>query len=464
MAQGRDMFAPLTNYFAGYAQARLDDFPFTTPQWSYLDAINELNRSPHLTLFAGHGDPGTVMGLIADDIDGLTNPWPSLIYSVSCDSGAFDNDNFFDPFDCVGEELVKRNSRAAFATILNSREGWYDAQTEWKWSGEFQIKFFEELLNKGNTRLGVANQFSKHALIPKVETTGLMTYRFCYFEITLFGDPHLALQVPPSEAQLAVTSTHGGASPPVGAHAYAPGTPVTGTVTNSPLAAGAGTQYVCSGWTGTGSVPASGGGTQVSFTINADSQLAWAWKTQVWFAVSASAGGAVNTANGWHDRGTALSVQASPADFYHFVRWTGDVPAGLETNATLNLTLNQPRTITATFAGNVTSRGTPEWWLASFGWTNQFEAASLADTDRDGAPAWAEYIAGNSPVEGASALRVSAVPVSGSNTVLRWPSVANRRYAVYRASIASGPFTPIANNLPATPPFNTFADPAAGAA
>lgn len=466
VAQGWDMFVPLTNYFAGYEQARLDDSPFTTPQWSYLDALRELNRSPHLALFAGHGDPSTLMGLIPDDLDALTNAWPSLTYSVSCDAGAFDNDHFLDPFDCVGEELVKRNAHAAFAAILNSREGWFDAQAEWRWSGEFQIKFFEELLGKGQTRLGVANQLSKHSLISKVETGGLMTYRFCMFEITLFGDPHVALQVPARTASLAVASAHGGASPPVGTMDHALGGPVTCAVTNSPLSGGVGTQYVCTGWSGTGSVPASGTGTQVSFTLSTNSQLTWTWKTQVWFAVSAGGGGDVSAASGWRDLGASLLIQATASNYHHFVRWTGDVPAGAQSNATLNLTMSQPRAVVAAFAANVTSHGTPEWWLADYGWTNQFEAASLADADDDGLPAWAEFIAGTSPVDASSALRASLTSAAGagSGRVLRWPSAANRWYSVHRADTPNGVFVRLTNGIPGIPPMNTFTDSTAGAA
>ncbi len=464
-AQGWDMFVPLTNYFAQFHQARLDDSPFTTPQWSYLDAINELNLSPHLALFAGHGDPSTVMGLIPDDLDTLTNLSPSLTYSVSCDAGAFDNDNFLDPFDCIGEELVKRNSRAAFAAILNSREGWYDTQTEWKWSGEFQIKFFDELLNRGNTRLGVANQLSKQDLVGKVETSGLMTYRFCYFEITLFGDPHVALQMPPPNPQLIVASAHGGAWPPVGTNEYAPAALLTCAVTNSLVSGGTGTQYVCTGWLGTGSVPSSGSGTQVSFTLGTNSQLTWTWKTQVWFAVSASGNGFINAANGWQDVGTGLAVQAVASNYHHFVRWTGDVPAGMESNAALNLTMSQPRTLTATFAANVTSLGTPEWWLVGYGWTNQFEAASLTDSDHDGMAAWAEYIAGTNPLDSASVLRAGLALGAGpgSGRVLAWPSVAGHWYSVYRADSPNGVFTRLTKGIPAAPPINTFSDSAAGA-
>jgi uncharacterized repeat protein (TIGR02543 family) len=48
----------------------------------------------------------------------------------------------------------------------------------------------------------------------------------------------------------------------------------------SPTGGPAGTQYICTGWTGTGSVPASGSYSLVTFTMNAPSSITWNWKTQ----------------------------------------------------------------------------------------------------------------------------------------------------------------------------------------
>jgi hypothetical protein len=55
------------------------------------------------------------------------------------------------------------------------------------------------------------------------------------------------------------------------------GTNITETVT-SPVAGPTGTQYVCTGWTGTGSVPASGTATSVTFTITQPSSITWLWE------------------------------------------------------------------------------------------------------------------------------------------------------------------------------------------
>ncbi len=84
--------------------------------------------------------------------------------------------------------------------------GWFDPRQVWKYSGEYQIKFFEQLLDKGQTNLGKACQLSKHDLLGQVETTGVMAYRWCYFQINLLGDPHAAVQLT-GNGQGSVSST-----------------------------------------------------------------------------------------------------------------------------------------------------------------------------------------------------------------------------------------------------------------
>jgi len=200
-AQGGDMFEPLLPYLAGQQVTWLDDRPFSTPQWTKSDLQAALNGSPHLALFNGHGNDEVLMsshliptrGIRTADVDVLTNAFPFLAYSVGCNVGQFDNDRWSP--DAIGEELVKRNARGAFAAVFNSRLGWYDPLDESKYSGEFQTRFFAHLLAHSQTNLGVANQFSKHDLVGQIESSGLMPYRWCYYEITLLGDPHLACRM-----------------------------------------------------------------------------------------------------------------------------------------------------------------------------------------------------------------------------------------------------------------------------
>lgn len=201
LAQGGDMFDPLLPLFADYRITWMDD-RFTTPRWTKTDAITAINQSPHLVLLNGHGNDFTLIGLEnyparaieTADLDALANAYPFLAYSVGCNVGQFDNDRYSP--DSIGEELLKRNNRGAFAAILNSRLGWYDSQDESKYSGEFQRQFFYQLLTRQPHHLGVANQLGKQDLIAHVESGGIMTYRWCYYEITLFGDPHAEWQMP----------------------------------------------------------------------------------------------------------------------------------------------------------------------------------------------------------------------------------------------------------------------------
>ncbi len=57
------------------------------------------------------------------------------------------------------------------------------------------------------------------------------------------------------------------------------GTEITESVT-SPSSNTAGTRHVCTGWTGTGSVPPSGSNSSTTFTLNRASNITWNWKTQ----------------------------------------------------------------------------------------------------------------------------------------------------------------------------------------
>jgi hypothetical protein len=174
--------------------AWLDDRPQTTPVWGAADALAALNRAPLLVAHAGHTDFYTVMRFSRSNLNLLTNPTPFLLYTTGCHAGEFDNGP---GADCIAEELVKRYARGAFAVLANTREGWYDSEAEERYSGEFQIRFFDRLLSDEKTSIGVAHQLAKQDLLGSVETSGSnMPYRWCTFGITLFGDPYQPVRVP----------------------------------------------------------------------------------------------------------------------------------------------------------------------------------------------------------------------------------------------------------------------------
>jgi hypothetical protein len=194
--QGADMFNPLLPVLDHWRLDWLDDRPKKLPQWSSADVIDGLNRSPQIALYSGYGDPDIVMRMHTWELTRLTNEWPFLACSVACNVGQFDHGKFYP--DSFGETLINGGPHGAFAAILNARAGWFDPQYPWKYSGEFQAGLFAELLQDGHQHLGMANQRSKENLIGLVEQDGRMTYRWCYYGISLLGDPHVPFQIPNS--------------------------------------------------------------------------------------------------------------------------------------------------------------------------------------------------------------------------------------------------------------------------
>ena len=197
--QGGDMFKPLRPLLGRFHADWLDDQPHKLPQWTRTEALAALNRSPRVVLYNGHGNADILMRLHTSDLTQLTNEWPFLACSVGCSAAEFDHGKFWP--DSFGEALVNGSRHGAFAAILNARAGWFDPQYPWKYSGEFQAQLFEELLQRGHVNLGLANQHSKEELIGQVESKGAMTYRWCYYGITLLGDPHLPFHPPPASLE-----------------------------------------------------------------------------------------------------------------------------------------------------------------------------------------------------------------------------------------------------------------------
>jgi hypothetical protein len=85
--------------------------------------------------------------------------------------------------------------------------------------------------------------------------------------------------------------------------------------------------------------------------------------------------------------------------------------------------------------------------VLSYAWAQQYDfptdgSADYADSDRDGANNWQEWIAGTIPTDASSALRVFNPKADGSGITVSWQSASNRTYFLERAT-----------NLGAAPPF-----------
>jgi hypothetical protein len=96
-----------------------------------------------------------------------------------------------------------------------------------------------------------------------------------------------------------------------------------------------------------------------------------------------------------------------------------------------------------------TNHPTPHWWLASHGYTQNFENAVM-NIGSNGGALWESFIAGLDPNDPNSQLRLYVAPGSGNNVVLHWNAVTGRVYTVLASTNGMNAFAPIisAENLP----------------
>ncbi|HAL92599.1 MAG TPA: hypothetical protein DCM68_06200 [Verrucomicrobia bacterium] len=235
----------------------------------------------------------------------------------------------------------------------------------------------------------------------------------------------LPLVVANTSCVLTVSSAHGTATPPGGIYLHPPGTILTNSVAAPDPAND--TQLVCAGWAMTGNEPASGTDTNFTMTLTNHATLTWLWATNYWLDTEAAEQGSVSVADSWQLAGSTTQITAVANAYYHFTHWSGSVSSA---DNPLDLLMDAPKAVQANFDTNYAPYGTPEWWLAQFGWTNDFDAAETND-EPDGFPAWQEYIADTDPTNAASYPRVASIATDGTNPVVAWPASSNRVYQIH---------------------------------
>lgn len=180
-----------------------------------------------------------------------------------------------------------------------------------------------------------------------------------------------------SGTPLQVSSAHGAPNPSAGWHGFAPGTDIQASV-DTPVETHPGVRRLCAGWTGFGSVPPTGNGNSVSFTLSGLSFLKWNWSTEMRLAPSATAGGKLNLARAWLPEGTVVNLRAEPDPGYLFWHWSGDLAT---TASQLDLTMNRPYTLHAQFAADADGDGLPDPWERSY--FGNLDPTPDGDPDRD---------------------------------------------------------------------------------
>jgi hypothetical protein len=240
-----------------------------------------------------------------------------------------------------------------------------------------------------------------------------------------------------NETRLIVQSTAGTTDPAAGLHIYPRSELVTVALTQDPFTAGT-TQYQFSAWSVDDSwtrISDTAASIQCSMTNN------WIVSAShdLFYRADfyADANGSVGFSNGWYAADSILFATAVPDLYYAFDGWSGNYT--IASNPLL-IKLTQPLELRAGFALAYTANGVPQWWLGQYGLTNDFEAASVADQDGDGAQTWQEYIAGTLPLDSGSVLKLKLDKQPGVNS-LTWDAQADRFYTIYFSSNLVGGVT-----------------------
>jgi len=158
--------------------------------WGKEQLISLLNSNFHIVCHYGHSNYFYNMRLSIDDVEMLTNEKPFFAYSTGCMAGGFDEE------DCIAEYFTVKTPYAAFAGIWNTRYGWGAGQDEPYdiidyGSQRYAREFWDAIFGEGIKEIGRANQDSKEDNIWRINE---LVMRFCFYELTLFGDPMAILK------------------------------------------------------------------------------------------------------------------------------------------------------------------------------------------------------------------------------------------------------------------------------
>ena len=111
---------------------------------------------------------------------------------------------------------------------------------------------------------------------------------------------------------------------------------------------------------------------------------------------------------------------------------------------------SQARAANSTPAFDADADGLPDAWeLQYFPSISDPRATPNADPDGDGFTNLQEYVAGSSPTDGTSKLKIDAVMVVGSQPAIQFNAVAGKTYTVlYRDDLSNGTWLKL-QNVPA---------------
>ncbi|MBD3348068.1 MAG: T9SS type A sorting domain-containing protein [Candidatus Eisenbacteria bacterium] len=163
--------------------------------WSASTLINAMESGLNIVNHLGHCNVQYAMKMYNSDIPSFdndgTNHSLNFVYSQGCYCGSFDNRDSYGsyPGDCFAEEFTADDD-GAVAVVMNSRYGWGDPGGTNGASQFFDREFFDAMFAEGIYPIGEANDDSKMDAVWALSQDAV---RWCYYQLTVFGDPAMHL-------------------------------------------------------------------------------------------------------------------------------------------------------------------------------------------------------------------------------------------------------------------------------
>ena len=189
-----------------------------------------------------------------------------------------------------------------------------------------------------------------------------------------------------------VSSGFGNPSPDVGLHDFPLNSLITAT-NDLIVSISTGVRQTNTGFTGVGSLPASGFSNRVDFLLTNLTALNWRYQLQYLLTTTAEPGGSVSATLGpWINANANVTVTATPSAGYMFGGWSGNTL--IRSNA-IRFPMVRPVTLHAKFLVDSDGDALPDLW--EYQYFGNLAQTGSGDPDSDGVNNAGEYVLGRNP-------------------------------------------------------------------
>jgi len=174
--------------FPGWTITKLEDSQAYAP-----NTRNAFNQNYNFMHIAAHGDQDGTYSAYGNpvftnsDVPSLTNTMPTIINTIACYSGDFD-----EYANCFAEQLLNKSGGAGcVAVAMNSRYGW--GSPPQMGPSEHMDTLFYGLMLKDTLHIGIIHGATKNHFRNLIWSNGV--WHYCGTELNLFGDPEMTVRL-----------------------------------------------------------------------------------------------------------------------------------------------------------------------------------------------------------------------------------------------------------------------------